>query len=196
MKKIIIWTLFLCFICFIVEAARTPGIMKSASSTKVNRKETESSSKIKFDPNGKAVITETTETSFDSSETQDSSYATLPDGKAYVGVISFLYLREEPFGEEIARLYNNDEVIIVDRDGDWYEVETEKGSGWVYGKCIFSSPNSNTKVSSSNKLATNDDEDEKETLTFKTVTKSFISNLLDFNIEVIYCYNLAFDKKY
>ena len=34
-----------------------------------------------------------------------------------------------------------------------------------------------------------------ELVNFKTITKSFISNLLDFNIEVIYCYNLAFDKK-
>ena len=165
MKKIIIWTLFLCFICFIVEAARTPGILKSASSTKVNQKEKDSSNKIKLDPNGTAEITETSEsseTSLGSSETQDSSYATLPDGKAYVGVISFLYLREEPFGEELARLYNNDEVIIVDRDGDWYEVETEKGSGWVYGKCIFDSPNTNTKDSSSKMLANIDDEDEDE----------------------------------
>ena len=45
------------------------------------------------------------------------------------------------------------------------------------------------------KNITNDEKEEKEVLNFKTITKSFISNLLDFNIEVIYCYNLVFEKK-
>ena len=34
-----------------------------------------------------------------------------------------------------------------------------------------------------------------ESVNFKTITKSFISNLLDFNIEVIKCYNLVFNGK-
>ena len=42
---------------------------------------------------------------------------------------------------------------------------------------------------------TSDSEEEKEVLNFKTLSKSFISSLLDFNIEVIFCYNLVFDTK-
>ena len=34
-----------------------------------------------------------------------------------------------------------------------------------------------------------------EKVNFKTITKSFISNLLDFNFDVIYCTNLAFNSK-
>ena len=37
--------------------------------------------------------------------------------------------------------------------------------------------------------------EQKESVNFKSITKSFISNLLDFNYQVIYCYNLALNNK-
>ena len=45
------------------------------------------------------------------------------------------------------------------------------------------------------KITTENKGNQEESLTFKTLTKSFISNLLDFNVEIIYCYNLAFNDK-
>lgn len=97
-----------------------------------------------------ASITTTSKSENETEETEKNikdyekktGLATLPNGKAYVGVFSYLSLREEPFGEVIDNLKNNEEVIIVGRDGDWYEVETEKGTGWIYGKCVYDSPNS------------------------------------------------------
>ena len=38
-------------------------------------------------------------------------------------------------------------------------------------------------------------EEQKETLSFKSISKTFISSLLDFNIEVIFCSNLVFDTE-
>ena len=40
---------------------------------------------------------------------------------------------------------------------------------------------------------TNNEENIKENLNFNTIAESFLSNLLDFNIDVIYCYNLLFN---
>ena len=46
------------------------------------------------------------------------------------------------------------------------------------------------------KNETNVDEIQKsETVNFKTISKSFIENLFDFNYKVIFCYNLVLDTK-
>lgn len=146
MKKIIFLALFLSFICFTAESA-LPRLSKSASSTKVNQETSESSNN-----NGLIIMggestdsSQSTGTFSVATGTQNTGLAVLPDGKAYVGVSSYLSLREEPFGRVLARLYDNDEVIIVNRDGDWYEVDSVRGSGWVYGQCIFASPNCRNK---------------------------------------------------
>ncbi len=111
----------------------------------------------------------TTETSTNSNETQNSGYTKLPNGKAYIGVTSYLSLRDEPFGKVLTRLYNNEEIVIVNRDGDWYEVETEKGSGWIYGKCVYDSPNTNTSSSTYNQT---ENEEEKEEVDDEDSNKS------------------------
>ncbi len=132
--------MFFCLITFAAESG-LPGIHKTASSSKV-KKETDITS------------------SAGSSSSQTTSLAVLPDGKAYIGVNSYLSLRDEPFGKVCARLYNNEEVVIVNRDGDWYEVETDEGSGWIYGKCVFDSPNSNSNGSASEAITNNDIDDD------------------------------------
>ncbi len=58
-------------------------------------------------------------------------------------------LRDEPFGTVLAHLYNNEEILIINRQGDWYEIESDKGSGWIYGKCVFDSPNTKPSGSAS-----------------------------------------------
>ena len=40
---------------------------------------------------------------------------------------------------------------------------------------------------------TNNEYNNTETSQFKTLVKSFMANLLDFNIDIIYCYNLVFN---
>ena len=141
MKKIVFLIVLFSFICFTAESVKLPNIHKTASSSKVKKEATESSAVAK--------------------DAQQINLANLPDGKAYIGVNSYLSLRDEPFGKVVARLYNNEEVVIVNRDGDWYEVESDKGSGWIYGKCVFDSPNSNPNGSVSN-ANTDDDEDYEE----------------------------------
>ena len=130
---------------FTAESTLLPNIRKTASSSKVNNENTETSTSY------------TPETSYNGA---DANLAYLPNGKAYVGVTSYLSLRDEPFGKIIARLYNNDEIVIVNRDGDWYEVESDKGSGWVYGKCVYDSPNTNPQGSTSETVSKTDEEDD------------------------------------
>ena len=136
--------MFFCVISFTAESA-LPNLNKAASSANTN-------SSVSGDNNSTIVDTKsalnlnsstTTSTTGTASPTAEVSLATLPNGKAYVGVSTFLALRDEPFGTVLARLYNNEEVLIVNRNGDWYEIESAKGSGWIYGKCVFASPNSN-----------------------------------------------------
>ena len=45
-------------------------------------------------------------------------------------------LREKPFGRIIAHLNNNEEVMIVGREGMWYKVETSQGDGYLYSKWL------------------------------------------------------------
>ena len=57
--------------------------------------------------------------------------------------------------------------------------------------------NSSFLQRNTNNNITNSDikNNEEEIVTFKTLTKSFISNLMLFNIDVIKCYNLVFNLK-
>ena len=143
-KKIIFFVMIFSIICFTAESA-LPRLNNSATKAKVNSPNMNSgvinSPNINNNSDG---ISDSLATSTEiASQTAEASLATLPNGKAYIGVSSFLSLRDEPFGTVLARLYNNEEVLIINRNGDWYEIESDKGSGWIYGKCVFASPNSN-----------------------------------------------------
>lgn len=53
-----------------------------------------------------------------------------------VKVSSFLNIRSKPDGDKVAKpLSNGHRVKIVDRDGDWFKVET-RVIGWAWGKYI------------------------------------------------------------
>lgn len=147
MKKIILLVMFFCVISFVAESA-LPRLDKAASSAKVSSAETESSSSTVVE-NDSSTNSNSPTTSSQDSQTTETSLAKLPNGKAYIGVSTFLSVRDEPFGSVLAQLHNNDEVLIVNRKGDWYEIESEKGSGWIYGKCVFDSPNSNPSTTAS-----------------------------------------------
>lgn len=148
MKKIIILTMFFCVLGFTAESA-LPRLDKAASSAKVSSSASTASNSTVVEVESDGINNSPTSSTANVTQTKETSLATLPNGKAYVGVASFLSLRDEPFGSVLAQLHNNDEVIIVNRNGDWYEIESDKGSGWVYGKCIFDSPNSNTNNTAS-----------------------------------------------
>ena len=149
MKKIIFFAIILGLISSAAESALMPSLRKSASTTKVVKDGSETT----------ATISNSINSTKDKSG-QTSNLAVLPDGKAYVGVNTYLSLRVEPFGKVSEQLYNNEEVEIINRDGDWYEVKTGKGTGWVYGKCIYDSPNSNPSSPTSEETKKNDDFDD------------------------------------
>ena len=111
----------------------------------------------------------------------------------------------DDFFNDICHDYSNTDgkdIIINDRRNDIYQNATfcQKGcsySGINYelmaANCIC---NSSTLQSNSNKNNTNNENNnDEETVTFKALTKSIIENLFDFNIDVVKCYNLVFNKK-
>jgi hypothetical protein len=81
--------------------------------------------------------TKTEEAKEEKKEEEKKGMATLPDGIAYVGVYSYLNLRSSIWGAVIGELYNNEEVTITGRDGDWYMVSTSKGDGYAHARYIF-----------------------------------------------------------
>ena len=108
------------------------------------------------------------------------------------------------FFNDLCHKYDNlDEmdIIIDDRRKDIYQNVTFCQDGCFYDGVDYDLMAANCLCHSTslqngdNVDVDNDNKQEKEVLNFKTITKSFISNLLDFNIEVIFCYNLVFDTK-
>ena len=73
-------------------------------------------------------------------EEEATGMAKLPNGTAYVGVYSYLNLRDGVWGNIIGSMYNNDQVTITGRDGDWYKVSTSKGDGYLHARYVFKSP--------------------------------------------------------
>ena len=96
---------------------------------------------------------------------------------------------------------NGKDIILNDRRADLYQNATFCQDGCSYNgvnydlmaaHCICDS----SYLQSEEKNETIKEESiENEVVNFKTITKSFISNLLDFNFDVIYCTNLAFNSK-
>ena len=152
MKKIVFLVMLFTIICFTAESA-LPKLNNSATKARVNNSNTTDTTGsigddvVNNDSSGTA--NSPTSITANASQTAETNLATLPNGKAYVGVSTYLSVRDEPFGTVLARLYNNEEVMITNRNGDWYEIESDKGSGWIYGKCVFASPNSNPSTAAS-----------------------------------------------
>ena len=111
---------------------------------------------------------------------------------------------KDAFFNDICHPFENADgidIIINDRRSDIYQNATFCEDGCTYtgmnydlmvANCIC---NSKILQIETKNQTDNEEKEISETLNFETVTKSFISNLFDFNIEVIYCYNLVINTK-
>ena len=111
---------------------------------------------------------------------------------------------QDAFFNDICHPFDNADgidIIIDDRRSDIYQNATFCEDGCTYtgmnydlmvANCICDS--SILQIETKNETD-NGEKEISETLNFETVTKSFISNLFDFNIDVIYCYNLVINTK-
>ena len=109
----------------------------------------------------------------------------------------------DEFFNDICHQYDNSEgkdIILEDRRNDIYQNATFCQDGCVYSGMNYELMVANCICDSSylqgnmENLANYEKEDT-ETLSFKSITKSFIANLLSFNFDVIRCYNLALNIK-
>ena len=108
----------------------------------------------------------------------------------------------DEFFNDLCHKYDNNygkDIIIEDRRSDIYINATFCQEGCSYIGMNYELMTANCKCNSNflegKIVETNDKNEQSETLNFKTLKKTFISSLLDFNIEVIFCYNLVFDTK-
>ena len=113
-----------------------------------------------------------------------------------------IFNANDSFFNDLCHKYDNvdgKDIIINDRRKDIYQNVTFCQYGCVYNGMDYELMIANCICGSSSlqneKNITEDKKIDSETLNFKSITKSFISNLLDFNIDVIYCYNLVFNFK-
>ena len=95
---------------------------------------------------------------------------------------------------------DNRDIIIDDRRKDIYQNVSFCQEGCIYKEVDYNLMSANCICDSSilggeERNTTENKGNKEESLTFKTLTKSFISNMFDFNVEVIYCYNLVFNDK-
>ena len=120
-------------------------LYSTANSTKINEgdaavEESSTSSAVEGDKSASESSTsKVEEKKEEAAATSSSSSDGSLTGTAYVGVHTYLNLRESPWGTIIGKLYNNEEVTITGSDGAWYSVTTSKGSGYVHSNYIFSS---------------------------------------------------------
>ena len=145
MKKfnLILTLLFVCF-CFSTLVANDDGSSFEDSLTNANIESTSTSSEtdsttVKSDEDASKASKSKTEEAKEekAKEEENKGLATLPNGKAYVGVYTYLNLRDAVWGSVIGELHNNDEVTITGRDGDWYKVSTSVGDGYAHARYIF-----------------------------------------------------------
>ena len=96
--------------------------------------------------------------------------ATLENGKGYVNSKGWLNLRQKPTksSKRLAKLYYNDEVNIIGRNGDWYQIDSPQ-NGWVMAEFISASPNGS---SSSSSVKESDKEADATASTGESVTSS------------------------
>ena len=107
----------------------------------------------------------------------------------------------DSFFNDLCQKYDNKDgvdIIIDDRRSDVYQNITFCQDGCTYNGVDYELRAANCHCDSSYLQNNANGEEsgestEKEKVDFKSITKSFISSLLDFNIDVIFCYNLVFD---
>jgi hypothetical protein len=107
------------------------------------------------------------------------------------------------FFNDLCHKYDNTygkDIIIDDRRNDIYQNATFCQNGCTYSGVDYDLMAAhclcNSKIIQEvTQNITEEIKDKSENLNFKTLTKSFVSNLKFFNFNVIYCYNLVFDIK-
>ena len=105
------------------------------------------------------------------------------------------------FFNDLCHKYDNTygkDIIIDDRRNDIYQNATFCQNGCTYSGVDYDLMAAhclcNSKIIQEvTQNITGEIKDKSENLNFKTLTKSFVSNLKFFNFNVIYCYNLVFD---
>ena len=111
---------------------------------------------------------------------------------------------QDDFFNDICHPYDNTDgkdIILDDRRSDLYQNTTfcENGctyTGMNYDLMVANCLCDSDMLEKEEQNITNDEEMQKsESLNFKTISKSFIENLFDFNYKVIFCYNLVLDSK-
>ena len=107
---------------------------------------------------------------------------------------------EDDFFNDICHPFESSDgrdIILTDRRNDIYQNASFCQDGCTYSginydlmaaNCICDS--NYLQIEENNETIINE-KNKKENVNFKSITKSFIANLLDFNFEVIYCYNLV-----
>ena len=111
---------------------------------------------------------------------------------------------QDKFFNDICHPFNNSDgkdIILTDRRNDLYQNATFCEDGCTYTGMNYDLMVANCICDSSilqkeEQNITNEEEKQiSEKVNFNTITKSFIQSLIDFNYEVIFCYNLVFDIK-
>ena len=105
------------------------------------------------------------------------------------------------FNDLCKKFDNGKDIILNDRRNDIYQNATFCQEGCIYSgvdyqlmaaNCICDTNFVQGQIENKTK---NEMEQQNEVVNFKSITKSFMESLLDFNIDVIKCSNLAFNKE-
>ena len=106
----------------------------------------------------------------------------------------------DSFFNDLCHKYDNlngKDIILKDRRNDYYQNMTFCQNGCTYNGMNYELTTANCLCDTSSMqeeyIIENYNKEKSENLNFKTMAKTFTSNLLDFNIDVIFCYNLIFD---
>ena len=111
-----------------------------------------------------------------------------------------IFNAKDEFFNNICHNYNNKEnkdIILNDRRKDIYQNASFCQYGCIYSGMNFNLMTADCLCNSSilqDEENNNNEKENQEIVNFKTITKSFISNLLDFNFNVLKCSNLVFNK--
>ena len=147
-KSAVLFAILFCFLSYAALVAYDNSgsdIDSSLNATEIETTGTSTSTSsdattVKSDEDASASSKSKTEEAKEEKEEEkkeNEGSATLPNGPAYVGVYTYLNLRSSIWGSVIGELYNNEEVTITGRDGDWYQVSTSKGDGYAHSRYIF-----------------------------------------------------------
>ena len=108
----------------------------------------------------------------------------------------------DDFFNDICHHYDNSDgkdIILIDRRNDFYQNVTFCQDGCTYNGINYNLMAANCFCDSSSLQEENDNikdiKIESETINFKTLSRTFLTNLFNFNLDIVKCYNLALNLK-